>query len=133
MFDNALGARDAMESLISAEIGRLAVEADVAVFAHYADDSLGDEALDFKVQTRQEAPDGRIALDVDFDFVGIGIWFLCRRHDDTFHMRHIVVEIDEEGRFVRGQVGEQEGYWEDFPAYVTDSRLVSTIVHARAA
>lgn len=133
MFNNALDARDVMESMIAAEISRLAVDADVAVFARYADDTLSEEALDFLVLTRHEAPSGRIELHADFAFTGVGIWFLCRRRGDTFHLRHIVVEIDGDGRFVRGQVGEREGYWEDFPAYVTDSRLVSTIVHARAA
>ena len=122
-----------MESLISAEIRRLALQADVAVFVRYADESLSEEPLAFEVQTRSEANGQQIDLRPCFDFEGIGIWFLCTRRNETFHMRHIVVEIDADGRFLRGQVGEQEGYWEDFPAYVTDSRLVGTVVQARAA
>jgi hypothetical protein len=48
-------------------------------------------------------------------------------------MRHVIVEIDSVGRFSRGQVGEQEGYWEDFPIYLSDERLLSSIIHAQAA
>lgn len=133
MFGNANATMDAMEDLIAAEIYRLAVEADVAVFVRYADDTLRAGPTDFTILRKEDSPDGRIDLRVSFDFTGIGIWFLCRRRGETFHMRHIVVEIDPAGRFVRGRVGEQEGYWEDFPAYITDDRLVGTVVRARAA
>ena len=48
-------------------------------------------------------------------------------------MRHVIVEIDEQGKFSRGHVGEQEGYWEDFPVYISDERLLGGIIHAQAA
>ena len=49
-------------------------------------------------------------LPISLDFQGLGIWFLCQRTGETFHMRHVIVEIDEQGKFSRGHVGEQEGY-----------------------
>ncbi len=132
MFENAFGAKDMMEDLIAAEVSRLVVESDVAVFVLYRDATLHEGPCDFIFAERGE--DGSAPkIEVGFDFEGLGIWYLCRRKGETFHMRHIVVEIDSTGRFVRGQVGEQEGYWEDFPTYVTDERFVSTVVEAKAA
>jgi len=121
-----------MEALITKEIQRLAADSDVTVFVRYADSTLKGGPLDF-VLVDKEMPDGDQDLPIRFDFQGLGIWFLCQRTGETFHMRHIIVEIDEYGKFSRGQVGEQEGYWEDFPVYISDERLLGGIIHAQAA
>ena len=121
-----------METLISKEIQRLAEAADVTVFVRYADSTLKGGPLDF-VLVDKELPDSDTELPISFDFQGLGIWFLCQRTGETFHMRHVIVEIDEQGKFSRGHVGEQEGYWEDFPVYISDERLLGGIIHAQAA
>ena len=126
------GTRDMMERLILNEIHRLAAQADVTAFVRYADATLKGGPRDF-VLVDPEAPESDDVLPVNFDFRGLAIWFMCQRSGETFHMRHIIVEIDETGHFARGQVGEQEGYWEDFPTYLSDERLLSNIIHARAA
>ncbi|MBG07109.1 MAG: hypothetical protein CMM59_23900 [Rhodospirillaceae bacterium] len=121
-----------MEVLITKEIQRLAEAADVTVFVRYADSTLKGGPLDF-VLVDKELPDSDAELPIRFDFQGLGIWFLCQRTGETFHMRHVIVEIDEQGKFSRGHVGEQEGYWEDFPVYISDERLLGGIIHAQAA
>ena len=121
-----------MEVLITREIQRLAEAADVTVFVRYADGTLKSGPLDF-VLVDKELPDSDTELPISFDFQGLGIWFLCQRTGETFHMRHVIVEIDEQGKFSRGDVGEQEGYWEDFPVYISDERLLGGIIHAQAA
>ncbi|MEC7302685.1 MAG: hypothetical protein VXV97_09020, partial [Pseudomonadota bacterium] len=119
-----------MEVLITREIQRLAEAADVTVFVRYADSTLKGGPLDF-VLVDKELPDSDTELPIRFDFQGLGIWFLCQRTGETFHMRHVIVEIDEQGKFSHGHVGEQEGYWEDFPVYISDERLLGGIIHAR--
>ncbi|MEC7647843.1 MAG: hypothetical protein VX900_05760 [Pseudomonadota bacterium] len=121
-----------MEALITREIQRLAEAADVTVFVRYADGTLKGGPLDF-VLVDKESPDSDTELPISLDFQGLGIWFLCQRTGETFHMRHVIVEIDEQGKFSRGHVGEQEGYWEDFPVYISDERLLGGIIHAQAA
>ncbi|MEC8201129.1 MAG: hypothetical protein VX085_16415 [Pseudomonadota bacterium] len=121
-----------MEVLITREIQRLAEAADVTVFVRYADSTLKGGPLDF-VLVDKKLPDYDEELPIRFDFQGLGIWFLCQRTGETFHMRHVIVEIDEQGKFSRGHVGEQEGYWEDFPVYISDERLLGGIIHAQAA
>ena len=121
-----------MEVLITREIQRLAEAADVTVFVRYADSTLKGGPLDF-VLVDKELPDSDTELPISFDFQGLGIWFLCQRTGETFHIRHVIVEIDEQGKFPRGHVGEQEGYWEDFPVYISDERLLGGIIHAQAA
>ena len=121
-----------MEVLITREIQRLAEAADVTVFVRYADSTLKGGPLDF-VLVDKESPDSDTELPISLDFQGLGIWFLCQRTGETFHMRHVIVEIDEQGKFSRGHVGEQEGYWEDFPVYISDERLLGGIIHAQAA
>jgi len=126
------GTRDMMEQMILSEIERLAVSADVAAFVRYSDCTLKGGPLEF-VLIDPKIPGSPLELPIAFDFRGLGIWFLCQRTGETFHMRHVIVEIDTAGRFSRGQVGEQEGYWEDFPIYLSDERLLSSIIHAHAA
>ena len=124
--------RDVMKELILREIKRLAHAADMTAFIRYADTSLKGGALDF-VLNDPELPYPQDELPINFNYVGLGIWFMCRRYGETFHMRHIIVEIGADGVFLNGQAGEQEGYWEDFPAYLSDEVLLGNIIHGKAA
>ncbi|PPR61318.1 MAG: hypothetical protein CFH10_01196 [Alphaproteobacteria bacterium MarineAlpha4_Bin2] len=132
MKENQLNTRDLMEEMLVREIRRLVNAADVTAFVRYYDATLKGGPLDF-VHVDPELPESDREVPVSFAFQGIGIWFMCRRYGETFHMRHVIVEIDGDGRFLRGQVGEQEGYWEDFPSYLSDERLLSNIIQAKAA
>ena len=127
-----LDTRELMEKLILREIRRLVAAADVTAYVRYGDATLKGGPLDF-VRVDPEMPNSDREVPISFEFQGLGIWFMCRRYGETFHMRHVVVEIDQNGRFSRGQVGEQEGYWEDFPTYLSDEKMLSTIIHANAA
>src|SRR3546814_1419362 len=69
-------------------------------------------------------------MPVDFDFEGIGVWYICHRNGDTFHLRHILVEISG-GRFRRGQVNQFEGYWDEFPQFVAEDRWVKALLTQR--
>ena len=97
--------RDLMEEMILREVRRLSEAADVTAFVRYADATLKGGPLDF-VLVDPELPDCDASIPISFAFQGLGIWFICRRYGETFHMRHVIVEIDEAGRFSRGQVGE---------------------------
>ncbi len=130
MFENAFGTRAVMEDLIAAEIRRLVANADVYVFALY-ESAAADGPSDYRCEQRDPAR-GTLSVEVSFDYEGIGVWYICRRFGEVFHLRHVLVEI-RDGRFIRGQVGEFEGYWEDFPTYITDDRWVQSILGRRAA
>ena len=114
-----------MEDLIAKELTRLARSADLVVFALY-DPEAPDEPRDYQLVERPE--DGApIALDVAFDYEGVGVWYICRRHGETFTVRHIMAHI-ENGRFASGQVGWFEGYWDEFPQYVAQDGWVRSAV-----
>ena len=130
MHGTEFGTREVMETLIADEIRRLVARADVYVFAIYASQDATNSLVDFHCEKREPAR-GTLRLDVNFDYEGIGVWYICRRHGDTFHLRHILVEI-RGGKFVRGQAGEFDGYWEDFPAYLTQDRWVGDVLRDAA-
>lgn len=113
-----------MEDLIAKEIGRLVQDADVFVFALYdpADPDAGP--VDFFVHDK--ARDGIARYTPTLDFEGIGVWYICFRKGDTFTVRHILLKI-ENGRFVHGQVGDFDGFWDDWPAYVAEDRWVKAL------
>lgn len=110
----------AMEELIATEIRRLVAQADVYVFALYDPRGSDSGPIDFKCYQR-EAAAGRIVVDVQFDFEGVGVWYICRRHGKTFTVRHIMAHI-QEGKFQSGKVASFEGYWDEFPNFVADDR-----------
>ena len=130
MFEDGIGTREVMETLIADEIRRLVARADVYVIAIYASQDAGNGLVDFRCEKREPAR-GILRIDVSFDYEGIGVWYICRRNGDTFHLRHILVEI-RDGKFVRGQAGEFDGYWEDFPAYLTQDRWVGDVLRPAA-
>lgn len=130
MRDYVVGTREVMETLIADEIRRLVAKSDVYVFAIYGSRDASNGPIDFHCEQRQPAR-GTLHVDVTFDYEGIGVWYICRRSGDTFHLRHILVEI-RNGKFVRGQVGEFDGYWEDFPAYLTADRWVGDVLRDAA-
>ena len=110
----------AMEELIATEIRRLVAQADVYVFALYDPRDSEGGPIDFKCYQREVGTD-RITVDVRFDFEGVGVWYICRRHGDTFKVRHILAHI-ENGKFQSGKVASFEGYWDEFPLFVAEDR-----------
>ncbi|RED52331.1 hypothetical protein [Aestuariispira insulae] len=111
----------AMEQLIEAQIRRLSAEADICVFALYDPSANGTGPKDFACYDRKKC--GRIDLDVDFEFEGVGVWYIAYREGDVFRSKKILLKI-ENGRFAHGQVGNFEGYWDEFPQYVAEDRWV---------
>ena len=109
-----------MEELIATEIRRLVAQADVYVFALYDPAASESGPVDFKCYQREENA-GRIVVDVQFDFEGVGIWYICRRNGNAFTVRHILAHITD-GKFQSGKVASFEGFWDEFPAFVAEDR-----------
>ncbi len=114
-----------MEDLIAAEIRRLISQADVYIFALYDPADMSDGLRDYQLVQRDPDTGRGIAANVSFDFEGVGVWYICRRTGDTFTVRHIMARIVN-GRFVDGQVGTFEGFWDEFPRYITEDRWVKS-------
>lgn len=115
--------RNEMEDLIRGEIRRLASSADVCVFALYDPEDLTAGPIDFQCFDRET--DGYIDLEADFDFEGVGVWYIARRKGETFSVRKVLVRL-ENGRFTSGQVGTFEGFWDEFPQYVAEDKWVQS-------
>lgn len=123
--DNAQDLKSVMEDMIAKELVRLASGADLVVFALYDPDD-PSEPLDYQLIERGE--DGApITLDVTFDFEGVGVWYLCYRDGETFAARKVLLQM-RGGRYVHGQVGRFDGYWDEFPRYVAEDRWVRSAV-----
>lgn len=118
--EEPLALKSAMEALIATEIRRLVSQADVYVFALYDPRDSESGPVDFRCYQR-DPETGRIAVDVRFDFEGVGVWYICRRHGETFTVRHIMAHIAN-GRFQSGRVASFEGYWDEFPDFVAEDR-----------
>lgn len=110
----------AMEELIATEIRRLVAQADVYVFALYDPRNTDGGPIDFKCYQRDPGA-GRIVVDVQFDFEGLGVWYICRRQKDAFTVRHIMAHISG-GKFQSGKVASFEGFWDEFPDFVAEDR-----------
>lgn len=122
--------KSAMEDLISAEIRRLMSNADVYIFALYDPNSATADLVDYQLVHREEIR--RRPPAVTFKFEGVGVWYICRRTGDTFTVRHIVAHI-QNGRFINGQVGTFEGYWDEFPRYIAQDRWIKSFCKRRTA
>lgn len=122
---NQVEAKSVMENLITGEIRRLVQDADVYVFALYDPDEPNGDPLEYRCHKRQE-PLGTIDIDVNFDFEGVGIWYICTRSGESFSVRKILVRI-RGGHFVDGQVGTFEGFWDEFPKYVSEDKWVRSL------
>lgn len=113
-----------MEDMIVAEIRRLTEQSDIFVFALY--DPAEPEGGPIHFHVHDAMKDGPADYDPPLDFEGIGVWYICNRQGETFHVRHILIKV-ENGRFVHAQVGDFEGFWEDWPSYVADDRWVKAL------
>ncbi|HAA91519.1 MAG TPA: hypothetical protein DCS82_07780 [Rhodospirillaceae bacterium] len=120
-----LETKQALEALLVDEIQRLTAGADVCIFALYDAECPNEGPIDFSTHER-DRNSGSLEIEVDFDFEGIGVWYICNRYGDAYKLRHILVQVHQ-GRFVKGQVEEFEGYWEEFPQFVADDRWVKAI------
>lgn len=114
-----------MAGLIVKELKRLAEDADVVVSTLY-DPQDPNDPLDYALMDRAEIG-GAIALDVAFDFEGVALWYICRREGDAFQAKKILIQI-RNGRFMHGQVGEFNGFWDEFPQYVAEDKWVHSAV-----
>jgi len=131
MLKQATNLKYAMEDLIATEIRRLVAQADVYVFALYDPQDADRGPIDYRCYKREDQA-GRIKVDVQFDFEGIGVWYICRRHGDAFTVRHILVHI-RNGKFHAGKVASFEGFWDEFPRFVTEDRWVRTFCRTELA
>lgn len=117
-----------LEDVILDEIRRLASEADAVIFVHY--DHAGT-LLDYRCHNRDD--DGTaIAISPHFRFEGIGAWYIANRRGDTFAVRKVLLHI-ENGRFAQGQIGQFEGFWDEFPRYVAEDRWVQSVLGRKPA
>lgn len=114
-----------MADLISRELKRIAALSDLVVFTLY-DPAAPDDPLDYQLLEAGTA-ERAIDLDVGFDFEGVGLWYLCRRDGEAFKAKKVLIQI-QQGRFVHGQVGEFDGYWDEFPQYVAEDRWVRSAI-----
>ena len=119
-----------MERMIASEIQRLASEADICVFALYDPKGTSVEPVDFECLDRRET--GPINIEVSLDFEGVGVWYIAYREGETFRSKKVLLEITD-GRFTHGQMGNFEGYWEEFPQYVAEDRWVHAQLSKGAA
>lgn len=113
-----------MAELIARELHRLAGMADLVVYTLY-DPGQPDDPLDYQLFDREEV--GTIDLDVAFGFEGVALWYICRRDGEAFSAKKILIQI-RDGRFVHGQVGDFDGFWDEFPQYVAEDRWVRSAV-----
>ena len=120
-----------MEDMIVEELVRLRKEADICVFALYDPLAKNDDPIDFYCVNRDSETDHPPPVSLNFD--GIGVWYFAFRKGDTFRARKILLQVRNR-RFVSSQVGDFDGYWDDFPNYVAEDRWVTTLTrHQEAA
>lgn len=102
-------------------VKKLIRQSDYCVFTQYDPIISLQEPISFTCINRYEH-DMR-QLQVDFDFNGIGVWYIAWRKDDVFCARKLLVEM-KDGCFMRGMVGDFEGFWDDFAHYVTEDKWI---------
>ncbi len=114
-----------MEQKIEAELSRLSKSADVCVFALYDPARPDGDPIDFYCIDRRDETAVRPPLTLSFE--GVGVWYFAFRREETFTVRKVLLRISNH-RFIDAQVGDFEGYWEDFPQYVAEDRWVQAII-----
>ncbi|RVU39157.1 hypothetical protein EOI86_07870 [Hwanghaeella grinnelliae] len=114
-----------MEQKIEAELARLSELADVCVFALYDPVTPDGDPIDFYCVDRRDESAARPPLTLSFN--GVGVWYFAFRRGETFTVRKVLLRISDH-RFIDAQVGDFEGYWEDFPQYVAEDRWVQSII-----
>ena len=121
----SLETKCSLELLLADEIKHLTASADNCIFALYDAHTPNEGPIDF---VTYECSDKHASLDVDvnFNFEGIGVWYICDRYDETYQLRHILVQI-KNGRFVKGQVEQFQGYWAEFPQFIAEDRWIKAL------
>ncbi len=114
-----------MAQKIQAELTRLSNIADVCVFALYDPAAPDGDPVDFYCVDRHDESAHRPPISLAFD--GVGVWYFAFRKGETFNVRKVLLRI-ENNHFIDAQVGDFEGFWEDFPVYVAEDRWVQSIV-----
>ncbi len=126
MSDDTTNYKDHLKGRLAQEIRNLARHADVMVYSVYDTSKPEDGPVVFDQYERRQLmnPDD---INIDMDFDGIGVWYICYRQGDTFTVRHILLR-KERGRFIHQQTSTFEGFWEDWPRYVAEDKLVQNIL-----
>ena len=121
----SLEAKCSLKQLLADEIKHLASSADNCIFALYNAHMPTEGPVHFATY---ECGDKNVSLDIEvnFDFEGIGVWYICNRYDETYQLRHILVHI-KDGRFVKGQVEQFHGYWDEFPQFIAEDRWIKAL------
>ena len=110
------------KSLIKQRIKQLSLSSDICVFSLYNPNHPDEGPMDKQIFEANNN-DNDTALPDNLDFNGIGVWYICWRHGDTFTVRHILLK-SENGEFTHQQSSVFEGFWEDWPQYVADDKWV---------
>ena len=116
--------RDELKEQLSSEIKRLARNATVCIFSVYDPNQIDQGPRIFE-QYEQSKLQSKEGVPVELNFNGVGVWYICYRHGETFTVRHILLKV-ENGRFLHQQTGVFEGYWEDWPKYVVEDRWIQS-------
>ena len=116
--------REILKAILEREVRRLGGAADLAVFALYDPAHLDGEPVTFECFEREN---DTLDLDVSFSFDGVGIWYIVNRDGETFHVRKILAHL-RDGCFITGQIGDFEGFWDEFPEYVAEDRWIQASV-----
>ncbi len=109
---------------IGVSLRRIISMCDVCVFALYdPNESLTAPVHHVIAQTLND----RLHIPANLGFSGVGVWYIVHRSGETFKARKILVHLDQ-GQFIDGQLGDFEGYWDEFSSYVTEDRWVQGIL-----
>ena len=116
--------RKELKERLTAEIKRLARTADICVFSVHDPSNIdkGPKLFEQYEKSKLQSDEG---IPVELNYNGIGVWYICYRHGETFTVRHILLKI-ENGKFLHQQTGVFEGYWEDWPKYVAEDRWLQS-------
>ena len=112
-----------MEEMISREIQRLINQADACIFVLYDPDDKDMDPRDYLCIEKKN--NETISYKASLDFEGVGVWYLIFRIKDKFSAKKILIR-KKDGLMVHGQMGNFEGYWQDFPRYVVEDRWVQS-------
>ena len=115
---------------ISAVLKQLILKSDMTIFFLY---DMANGADGDPVQTLMgDKSMGFDGVPNQFNFDGIGVWYLVERNKDVYKAVKILTYI-EEGQFINGQVGDFEGYWEEFSHYIEEDKWVAHMINKEIA
>ncbi len=111
---------------ISMALKDLIKSSDITVFTLY-DPKLGPQSEPILHRIGDKSM-GLRSVPINFDFEGIGVWYIIKRERNIFNAIKILAYMQNQ-KFIQGQVGDFEGYWEDFSTYIAEDRWVQNIMN----